>query len=143
MHEDLYDQIARLFGDERCTRPEWVDEVLDGLQHLQDALERTKTSRSGQHAGHDTAFYAFVQAFRKRLQPDTQANAYPTYYYQTKRLGIDKRGLLYDKDTLRTLSTPEAYAVYRFAYNAERDHPESPVSSDLASDNHSEKKDPS
>jgi len=33
-----------------------------------------------------------------------------------KRLGVDNRGLLYDKDTLRLLSRSEAFKAYKYFF---------------------------
>lgn len=51
------------------------------------------------------------------MKPDIYNNIYPEVKYKDKVLGIDNKGLLYDKNTLKFLSKEEAFEAYRYFYN--------------------------
>ncbi len=60
---------------------------------------------------------SFVNDFRNKMKPNVSKNHFPEVTYGDKKLGIDNRGLLYDKKTLRILHKDEAFEVYRYFYH--------------------------
>jgi len=53
------------------------------------------------------------------MKADVINNIYPTFYYQGEKYGVDFKGLLYNKDTLKIVSKDKAYQIYKHAYEKE------------------------
>jgi calcineurin-like phosphoesterase family protein len=111
---NIYEKIDNIFSDEIDTKPKWANEILEELHEIKILLKKQK-DKTKENISQD--FYSFIQKFRSSMKADVLNNKYPTFYYKNKRLGVDFKGLLYDKETSKILSKDEAYAVYRYAYN--------------------------
>ncbi len=64
----------------------------------------------------DKNLMTFVRDFRRKMKPDIRKNYFPDLNYKDMKLGIDNRGLLYDKNTLKILPREMAFKVYRYFY---------------------------
>lgn len=116
---DIYEKIDIMFSGEAENRPKWADDLLDELKEVKSLLLELKSTQNLNVTANnlDRQYYNFVKQFRINLSPDLQNNIYPTYHYKNQKLGIDIKGLLYDKETTRTLLKYEAFDAYRFAYD--------------------------
>jgi len=108
----IYKQIDSIFSSDSAEKPAWADEILNELQEIKKLLKEQKESTNKV----DTDYYNFVKEFRNIMKADITNNIYPTFHYQGKKLGVDFKGLLYDKQTQKYLSKTEAFQVYRYAY---------------------------
>ena len=115
---NLYDKIEKLYQNEqkRYSNPadntKWANEILYELKEIKQLLkENSKTTKKV-----DKNLMEFVNEFRAKMKPDIESGNYPEVNYMGKRLGVDNRGLLYDKDTLRLLSRSEAFKAYKYFF---------------------------
>ncbi len=109
---NIYEKIDAIFSDDMQEKPVWADEILDELKEIKTLLQKQqKTVRKI-----DKNYYEFVKIFRNSMKADVANNIYPTFYYKGKKLGVDFKGLLYDKDTQRPITKDEAFEAYRYAY---------------------------
>ncbi|MEA3227613.1 MAG: hypothetical protein U9P38_00920 [Campylobacterota bacterium] len=115
---NIYEQIDVMFSGEAEDKPKWADEILSELKEIKQLLKEqrdSKTYTSSNKSNQD--FFSFLKEFRVSMRADTIKDIYPTFLYNDRKLGVDFKGLLYDKSTLKILSKDEAYIVYRYAYN--------------------------
>jgi len=113
---NIYDKIDAIFSHEDQDRPEWAKEILDELQQIRELLVEHKSEKRAV----DKQFYRFVKEFRESMRADVANNTYPTFYYNQRELGVDFKGLLYDKESLKILSTKEAFKIYKYAYHKQQ-----------------------
>jgi hypothetical protein len=114
----LYDKINNLYnngGNLPENRPDWVDEILDELKSIKASLEANNVHIRKV----DKTFMDFVNDFRKKMRADTTKKIYPEIIHNGKLLGVTFKGYLYDKSTLKILSTNEAFEIYRELYSAQ------------------------
>jgi len=113
--ENIFEQIDSIFCNDPNHPPQWAMELLIEIREVKQLLlQQKQKSASKQRISKE--FYQFIKDFRKSMQPLPQNDFYPTYTYKGKKLGIDFKGLLYDKTTTNYISRAEAYEVYEFAY---------------------------
>ena len=115
---NLYDKIEKLYQNEqkRYNNPandaKWTNEILYELREIKQLLKKnSKTTKKV-----DKNLMEFVNEFRAKMRPDVERGNYPEVNYKGKRLGIDNRGLLYNKDNLRLLSRSEAFETYKYFF---------------------------
>ncbi len=120
---DIYEKIDTIFSGEAEERPQWASELLDELKEIKALLKEHKQPRLKRVTSYNNTedLYAFIKEFRDKMKADTANNNYPTFNYRGKKLGVDFKGLLYDKETTRTLRREEAFKIYRYAYNLHQD----------------------
>ena len=113
--ENIFAQIDAIFQHETPSQqpPVWANEILQELREIKQLLQEQR-QQSNSRISKD--FYRFIQEFRRSMKADTQNNIYPTYHYENRKLGIDFKGWLYDKETTKYLTKEEAYKVYKHAY---------------------------
>lgn len=113
---NLYQKIEQLYQDNSKAETDKTTainkEILLELKEIKELLSQNheKTKKV------DKSMMEFVKLFRENLKPNTSANIYPEVIYQEKVLGVNHKGLLYDKSTLQLLSTSEAFEVYGYFY---------------------------
>ena len=114
---NLYDKIEALYQNngKKSTPPpsDILREMLNELKEIKTLLSSNykKTSKI------DISLKEFVAEFRKKMQPNTNINHYPEVEYKGRVLGVNFKGLLYDKATSNLITTQEAFEVYRYFYN--------------------------
>ncbi len=115
---NLYDKIEKLYQNEQkrynnsINDGKWANEILHELKEIKQLLkENSKTTKKV-----DKNLMEFVNEFRAKMKPDIESGNYPEVNYMGKRLGVDNRGLLYNKDTLRLLSRAEAFEAYKYFF---------------------------
>jgi len=109
---NIYEKIDVMFSGEAEDKPKWADDILCELREIKLLLQERKKQ--------DNNFYDFIRNFRNSMKADGVNNTYPTYYYRNKKIGVDFKGLLYDKMNSKLLSKSEAFKVYRYAYNQQQ-----------------------
>ncbi|WP_151899671.1 hypothetical protein [Sulfurimonas hydrogeniphila] len=120
---NIYEQIDTIFSGESEEIPKWAEQILIELKEIKSMLKEQKTVYKQQiHKSSNKEFYDFIDRFRKKMKADVVNKIYPTFEYNGKNIGIDFKGLLYDKKDLKLLSRSEAYMVYKYAYNMEKNN---------------------
>ena len=114
---NIYEKIETIFSGEAEEKPKWANEILNELQEIKLLLQEQKQ----QINKIDSNFYDFIKKFRISMKADIVNNIYPTFRYYNKELGVDFKGLLYDKKTSKILPREEAYKVYKYAYEHKSD----------------------
>ena len=105
----IHEKIEKIFAQESDNRPEWATELLTELKEIKSMLQVASEAKKV----HDYTFYDFVNSFRKSMMPNVQNNE--------QRLGVNFKGLLYDKESSYLLSRAEAINVYRYLYKHNKD----------------------
>jgi hypothetical protein len=117
---DLFDKINGLYaGDIYPNNPTWAAEIISELRKIRVLLENNTTEQQNYNSQNDQ-FREFVAQFRKKMQPNTNTNHYPEVLVEDRRIGVDFKGLLYDKKTSKLLSRDEAFRIYRLLYSEHR-----------------------
>lgn len=109
---NVYNKIDAIFSGESEDKPAWANEILSELKEIKTLLKEQKTTINKI----DKNYYEFIKSFRRSMRADVANNIYPTFNYNGRRLGVDFKGLLYDKETKRTIPKHEAFEAYRYAY---------------------------
>ena len=109
---NIYNKIDTIFSGECEDKPAWANEILNELKEIKTLLKEQKQTVNRI----DRNYYDFVKKFRESMKADVANNVYPTFYYKGKKLGVDFKGLLYDKATKKNISRDEAFEAYRYAY---------------------------
>ncbi len=119
---NLYEKIEKLYresekkaegeGEKESPAKSSCEEIMEELKEIKEILLKNYKKTKNL----DISMRKFVSEFRERLKPDVENDHYPEVEYNGRRLGVNFKGLLYDKETLRLLSTSEAFEVYRHFY---------------------------
>lgn len=94
--------------------PEWANEILFELKEVKNLLKDIRNPRRNRSKNRD--YYDFLNEFRRRMKADADKEIYPEVVYNSRRVGVDFKGLLYDKETLNLLPMHEAFRVYEHFY---------------------------
>lgn len=108
---NVYDKIDTIFSQESSDMPEWASEILNELYEIKTLLKKEKQVKI-----YNSQYYDFIKEFRKSMQANIQNNYYPEIEHKGKKIGVNFKGLLYDKESSKLLSTSEAYEVYKKLY---------------------------
>ena len=106
---DIYEKIDAIFGADIDVKPQWAEEILSQLQDIKKLLLEQAVAPS---LSQQDRLYDFIKVFRTSMKADDTK----TFIYKNRKLGVNDRGLLYDKYTQKLLSRNEAFSVYRYAY---------------------------
>ena len=109
---DIYQKIDEFLEEEifkEEMKEDILKEILFELREIK-ALLAKKTKRLPRD------YYNFVNEFRNKFKEDPINGKYPEFKFNGKVLAINERGLLYNKETNRILSTNEAFRVYEALY---------------------------
>lgn len=110
---NIYEKIDAIFQDDLTQKPQWADELFRELYEIKTLLKQQQTTIKKI----DKNYYSFVKLFREQMKPDIANNIYPTFHYNGKTYGIDLKGLIYNKETQKTLPKDEAFKIYEYAYH--------------------------
>ena len=116
---DIYEKIDAIFSEEDENKPQWASEILTELKEIKALLatKHTHPSPKAYTGEAQSIYYDWVKNFRKRMKAKPSEDIYPSFDYQGRTLGIDFKGLLYDKKSAQIISKQEAFKIYKFAYN--------------------------
>ena len=109
---DIYQKIDEFLGEEifkEDMKEDILKEILFELREIK-ALLAKQTKRLPKD------YYKFVNEFRAKFKEDPINGKYPEFRFNGKLLAINERGLLYNKETKRILSTNEAFAIFEALY---------------------------
>lgn len=111
---NMHDKIQKIFSQTRSDAPEWAIELLEELKSIKHLLEATKQEQRSY--SDRSSFYDFINNFREEMKADVANNIYPEIEYQSKKIGVNFRGLLYYKGDASLLKRQDAFKVYRYLY---------------------------
>ena len=110
---DIYQKIDEFLGEEifkEDMKEDVLKEILFELREIK-ALFAKKTKRLPR------SYYDFVNEFRAKFKEEPINGKYPEFRFNGKLLAINEKGLLYNKETKRILSTNEAFSIFEALYN--------------------------
>jgi len=109
---DIYQKIDEFLGEEifkEDMKEDVLKEILFELREIK-ALLAKKTKKLPKD------YYDFVNDFRAKYKEDPLNGKYPEFRFNGKLLAINEKGLLYNKQNNRILSTNEAFSVFETLY---------------------------
>jgi len=112
--KNIYDKIEKIYTQKESDEPAWVVEFRAELKEIKMLLK--KSAKPQRKKRKSKAYFEFVNLLRERLKADTVNGVYPELEYKGKRIGVNFKGFLYDKETTNSLSANEAFAVYEYFY---------------------------
>jgi len=112
--KNVYEKIEKIYATKQSDEPAWVAELRDELREIKILLQNgVKPARKKRRS---KAYFDFVNLLRERLKADTVKEIYPELEYKGKRIGVNFKGFLYDKETTKSLAAFEAFKVYEYFY---------------------------
>lgn len=109
---NIYEKIDKLYSKDN--QDKILKQILSELYEIKAALKTMENPRRNRKINKD--YYNFVNSFRNKMQPDTENKIYPEVQYKGRRIGVNFKGYLYDKDTTNTLPKIEAFELYEYFY---------------------------
>lgn len=94
----------------------YLNDMAAELRTLKETL-RTQNHVPKRDIYQSDTYFSFVTTLRERMQANTKKKHYPTIDIEGMKLGIDFKGLLYDKHTNRNLPRELAFEVYHTLYD--------------------------
>ena len=95
----------------------YIGEMTEEIRKLRAQVEESeKTVReSDKYRSED--YFSFVMQLREKMRANVENNYYPKIRIDGMELGIDFKGLLYDRKTSKTLPRALAFEVYHKLYD--------------------------
>ncbi len=113
MGVNVLDKIEE-FYDNQEAQPEWAAALQAELKEIKLLLKNISNPRRDRRKNRD--YYQFVNLFRKKMCCDVVNNKYPEVVYRGRKIGVDHKGYLYNKETSNTLPSKEAFELYEYFY---------------------------
>lgn len=111
--KSVYDKIDKLYANDTDISTLAI-EIRSELKEIKALLKDMNNPRRNKYKNKD--YFTFVDELRKKLQADTEKEIYPELDYQGKRIGVNFKGFLYDKSTIKNVTSQEAFAIYEYFY---------------------------
>ena len=111
--QNIHEKIEQLYKTETNT-PQWAKEIIKELKEIKTLLKNRENPRRHKKLNQD--YYKFVDKFRQKLTANTNNDIYPEIIYKNRKIGVNFKGFLYDKETQNTLPSLEAFAIYEYFY---------------------------
>ena len=108
---NLKEQIEGLLSQDDSSNI--LKEILEELKKINKKLD-TKSNKYDDN--NNRKYYKFINRLRKELKPIPEDNIYPEILYKGRKIGVTKKGYLYDKSTNSNLKVSKAYEIYEFLY---------------------------
>ncbi len=117
---NVYEKIEKLYQNPDQAELMW--QILSELEEIKRVLKDMENPRRNRRTNRD--YYDFVNYFRERMRADMDKEVFPEVHYHNRRVGVNFKGHLYDKETTNVLPRIEAFALYEYYYE-KRDQLES------------------
>jgi hypothetical protein len=95
----------------------YVNDMASELRALREKLNTTGSSGHATDKYSSDKYFTFVTKLRGKMRANVEKNYYPSIKIDGMELGIDFKGLLYDRKTNRTLARALAFEVYHKLYD--------------------------
>jgi len=97
----------------------YVNTMAAELRELKEELKEKNNSNSYSQQNKYTSesYFEFVTKLRGKMRANVEKDYYPTIRIDGMELGIDFKGLLYDRKTNRNLPRALAFEVYHRLYD--------------------------
>lgn len=113
---NIYDKINKMFEDE-ADNTELLYTILEELAEIKQILKVSSKEYNKEYQKTlPNEYYQFVEDFKLKMKEDVIKGVYPEIEFEGMRLGVNSRGLLYDKDTNQILPKYKAYEIYEKLY---------------------------
>jgi len=109
---NIYEKIENLYQNNQ-EMPTWAKQIINELKEIKTELRNIDTQKKPKETTQD--YYTFINEFRNTLK--AYNDFYPEVIYENRRLGINFKGHLYDKETTALLPRAEAFKVYEYFYS--------------------------
>lgn len=115
---NIYEKIENMFENRDTNNQEvFFKELLSELKEIKNILKFQPKEYNRQYKkALPKEYYDFVKSFRNEMREDERRGVYPEIEFEGFRLGVNKKGLLYDKDTNHILPTFKAFEIYEKLY---------------------------
>lgn len=113
---NVYSQIDAIFSGESEEVPQWAKDILKEVREVKQLLIEQQRSQGD----NDREYYNFLKIFRTQMRADVEKDLYPSFCYDGIEYGVDRNGLLYEKGSGRTVTKNEAFEIYRYAYQQQK-----------------------
>lgn len=117
--ENIYEEIEKIFT-EKPIEENFAQEILNELKEIKSLLKNKQQPVNIAQPNKKRGMYQFVKDLRISLKADTINNIYPEIDYHGTMLGVNFKGLLYEKKDLRVLSKYEALKAYEYFFHAQK-----------------------
>ena len=95
----------------------YVNDMAEELRTLKANINHSSSSSDAQGKYNSEGYFEFVTKLRGKMRANVEKNYYPSIKIDGMKLGIDFKGLLYDRKTHRTLPRALAFEVYHKLYD--------------------------
>jgi len=95
----------------------YVNEMASELRTLKTQLKEKPVSNNTDSKYLSDDYFSFVTKLRGKMKANVEKNYYPRIRIDGMELGIDFKGLLYDRKTNRTIPRALAFDVYHKLYD--------------------------
>lgn len=114
----IYEKIENMFGDDvKDVNQDMLQTILDELSEIKQILKFTPREYKKEYKKNlPKEYFDFVRKFREDMKEDHINHIYPEISFEGMRLGVNQRGLLYNKDTNSLLPRYKAFEVYEKLY---------------------------
>ena len=114
--QNIFEKIDTMFSGENDDKPVWAVDILNELKSIRVLLEQNNRKVSNTNSSNNNEYYDFINKFRASMRADVDNDIFPYILYHNRKLGVNFKGYLYDKDKSTTLSSKEAFDVYKYIY---------------------------
>ncbi|MCF6244158.1 MAG: hypothetical protein L3J43_03925 [Sulfurovum sp.] len=94
-----------------------MSNLTEELRDLKAQLDKSITTAHKHDKYLSEAYFEFVTKLREKMRANVEKNYYPKIRIDGLELGIDFKGLLYDRKTNRNLPRALAFDVYHRLYD--------------------------
>lgn len=101
----------------------YISDLTNEIQTLKSQMQRNNSASHRNHRYNCDEYFTFIATLRKKMKAKVDKNHYPTIQINGMTLGIDFKGLLYNKKTQKILPKDLAFDVYHVLYDHHLDKP--------------------
>ena len=114
---NIYDKINNMFKEED-DNTKLLYTILDELAEIKQILKMPSNEYKKEYQKTlPDEYYQFVENFKEKMKEDVINGKYSEIEFEGMRLGVNQRGLLYDKDTNQILPKYKAFDILEKLYN--------------------------
>jgi len=109
---NIYQKIEEMFEDKNLAL-----EILNELKEIKAVLKEGRKNYNSSHKKTlPKEYFDFVNQFRNEMREDIASGFSPEFIYENMVLGINSKGLIYNKITNRILPRHKAFEIYEKLY---------------------------
>jgi len=112
----IYEKIEQLYTkvpNQQIINTDALNSIIDELRAIKELLSEQHTYAPKKAS---PEFMQFVKQFRLLMMANTFENIYPEVLFESRCVGVDYQGYLYDKKTQRRLNMEDASRLYKMMF---------------------------